>query len=699
MRTNDIAAAPESPAETAAAAKSLMKIHLIFRLVAPLLVLLTGFAAMAAARQAHHITMPDSFAFRSGDDLRWASPEFDDHDWQHFATGAFPRQQWQEIGWFRYWIEIDSARIEESVGVQLGVFGACEFYLDGKLQFAVGEVGSSAASERLQNVRVFRTIALPAGAGTASTRHLVAIRYGNHLLSTMEWGGRSPGFFFQFSDDLDALIEARYQRNRLATAHQMLLTGIFVTFALLHGLIYYYYPRWRAHLYYAGLAASGALLVFLDLQDIFVTDPLQEIWLLRFTLVGGTLLMIFALRFTHQIVYERNTILFKFFFVVGILLTLTGWLQPYRMNTVLTFFWLIAVLELVRSIVSGYWQSTSKPMEGSNILALGALPLCIAGAYQFLIGLGVLPQLWDFAAFPTPYYAMCILMLAMSIFLARSYARSHRDLEAQLEQVRMLSEQTVQQEVERAKLASENERKSRELEEARQLQLSMLPKTVPSVPGLELAVHMQTATEVGGDYYDFRVDGNGGLTLAIGDATGHGLQAGTMVAASKSLFNALAHEPEPAQILRKASHALKAMGFRSRFMAMTIAKFDGRHMRVAAAGMPFIQIYRTGQARIISLELKGMPLGSFPDFDYDSSEQFLHPGDALLFMSDGFSELMNRSGEMFGDERIRSRFAELAELPARQIIDGLLQSGFEWAEGKVPHDDITFIVVKVTGDG
>lgn len=661
--------------------------------------LLFANAAMVHAQEARHISLPDSFAFRNGDDLRWASPEFDDSDWQRLAIGTFPHQQWQEIGWFRYWIEVDSARTGKSVGVQLGVFGACEFYLDGKLQFTAGKVGRSASSEQVQNSRIFRTITLPPPTGTASTRHLVAIRYSNHLLSRMEWGGRSAGFGFRFTDNLDALIEARYQRNRLATMHQMLLTGIFVTFALLHGLIYYYYPKWPAHLYYAGLAASGALLVFLNLQDIFVADPLQQIWLLRFTLVAGTLLMIFSLRFTHQLIYERNTTVFKFFLVVGALLTFAGWLQPYRMNTVLTIFWLIAVLELVRAIVSGYLQKTGTPLEGSNILALGALPLCIAGAYQFLIGLGVLPQLWDFAAFPTPYYAMCILMLAMSVFLARSYARSHRDLEAQLERVRTLSEQTVQQEVERTKLAAENERKSRELEDARQLQLSMLPKTVPDLPGLELAVHMQTATEVGGDYYDFRVDDGGALTLAVGDATGHGLQAGTMVAASKSLFNALAHEPEPSQILSKASHALKAMGFRSRFMAMTIAKFDGRHMRIAAAGMPFTQLYRAGQDRLISLELKGMPLGSFPDFNYDSSEHLLKAGDALLFMSDGLSELMNRQGEMFGDERIRARFAELARLPAQQIIDGLLQSGFEWAEGKVPHDDVTFVVVKVTGEG
>ncbi|MCB0750991.1 MAG: hypothetical protein KDC52_05920, partial [Ignavibacteriae bacterium] len=74
----------------------------------------------------------------------------------------------------------------------------------------------------------------------------------------------------------------------------------------------------------------------------------------------------------------------------------------------------------------------------------------------------------------------------------------------------------------RAKLAeAENERKTAELEEARQLQLSMLPKDLPNLPNLDISVYMQTATEVGGDYYDFNVGIDGTLTVVIGDATGH----------------------------------------------------------------------------------------------------------------------------------------------------------------------------------
>jgi len=84
-------------------------------------------------------------------------------------------------------------------------------------------------------------------------------------------------------------------------------------------------------------------------------------------------------------------------------------------------------------------------------------------------------------------------------------------------------------------IQAENERKTKELDEARQLQLSMLPKELPNLPNLDIAVYMQTATEVGGDYYDFQVGLDGTLTTIIGDATGHGMKAGTVVTITKRL--------------------------------------------------------------------------------------------------------------------------------------------------------------------
>ena len=119
-----------------------------------------------------------------------------------------------------------------------------------------------------------------------------------------------------------------------------------------------------------------------------------------------------------------------------------------------------------------------------------------------------------------------------------------------------------------------------------------LPKSVPQLPHVEIAALMKTATEVGGDYYDFHVGADGALTIAIGDATGHGLKAGTVVAARKGLFKHRAGQADLVATLAQTSRALKQMNLRSLFMALTLVKLNGDHLQCSVAGMPPILIYR-----------------------------------------------------------------------------------------------------------
>jgi serine phosphatase RsbU (regulator of sigma subunit) len=286
--------------------------------------------------------------------------------------------------------------------------------------------------------------------------------------------------------------------------------------------------------------------------------------------------------------------------------------------------------------------------DDSWIILIGILPFTVTSIYKALSKLGVVPELWDFISFPYTYYSLLIVLVSMSVFLARNFAKTNKDLEIQLEQVKALSEKTLQQEIEKTKLEAENERKTQELEEARKLQLSMLPKEIPQSINYEVAVYMQTATEVGGDYYDFHIDNNNTLTIAVGDATGHGMQAGTMVAASKSLFKAKAVNPDPSLILKESSNALKEMGFSLMFMAMTVAKLSKDKIILSSAGMPFTLLYRAEQNEVEELEVKGMPMGSMKNFPYKSEEINVDPGDVILFMSDGFPELFNENNDMLG---------------------------------------------------
>jgi len=254
---------------------------------------------------------------------------------------------------------------------------------------------------------------------------------------------------------------------------------------------------------------------------------------------------------------------------------------------------------------------------------------------------------------------------------------------------------------------AELERKSLELEEARRFQLSLLPRCLPDHPGLELAVAMTTATEVGGDFYDFCPgdDGaNGGgpvLTVAVGDATGHGARAGTMVTVVKSLLIADAGQSGPAEFLRSSNRAIRRMELQRMAMALCMARFDGRRLTVASAGMPPVLVHRGGgngsagdRMEVEEIALPGMPLGGL-DETYRESTLELAPGDTVLLMSDGLPELPNRSGDPLGYVAVRERFARVAGRSPEEIIRALEETANAWAGDATPADDMTFVVARV----
>ena len=240
----------------------------------------------------------------------------------------------------------------------------------------------------------------------------------------------------------------------------------------------------------------------------------------------------------------------------------------------------------------------------------------------------------------------------------------------------------------------ENERKTRELEEARKLQLSMLPKSVPQLPHLEIAVYMKTATEVGGDYYDFSIAKEGTLNIVLGDATGHGMQAGTVVTLMKGFFSSDSSRMDIPSFFSQSSASLKNIQLGRMMMALTLLKIKDNRMIFSNAGMPPVYIYRRDPDDVEEIMFNDMPLGAMKAFEYQVREEEMARGDTVLLLSDGLPELKNGTGEMFEYERIRSHFEQVARRSPQDIIDQLVQAGEDWTNGTDLEDDITLMAIK-----
>lgn len=245
-------------------------------------------------------------------------------------------------------------------------------------------------------------------------------------------------------------------------------------------------------------------------------------------------------------------------------------------------------------------------------------------------------------------------------------------------------------------LELENRRQNEELERARELQLSMLPQHLPNLPGLEVSACMQTATEVGGDYYDFHLDSNGTLTLAIGDATGHGMAAGVVVTATKSLFHNLAGDDCLVTILQNASASIKKMGFPKLYMALSLIRIENQTVEIVGAGLPPALHYRAAENHVTTIALKGLPLGGPGQYPYQVNRVPFHSGDTLVFMTDGFPEWFNPQGQILGYEKAKEMMAEIAHQSPEAIRDHFLDVGKAWAKQHPIEDDITLMILKAT---
>lgn len=250
-------------------------------------------------------------------------------------------------------------------------------------------------------------------------------------------------------------------------------------------------------------------------------------------------------------------------------------------------------------------------------------------------------------------------------------------------------------ELESRAVKAENERKTKELEEARALQLSMLPKELPQLPHLDIAVYMQTATEVGGDYYDFHVSMDGTLTVVIGDATGHGMKAGTMVTTAKTLFKSFASNPDILFSFHEFTRCIKEMNYGKLSMCMTMLKINGNKLKISTAGMPPSFIFRHDTKVVEEHLFKAMPLGTMDKFPYEIKDTTLNPGDTILLLSDGLPELKNNADEMYGYQRIRNGFENVADKAPEEIVSYLKNEGAGWVNHAAPDDDVTFVVLKM----
>jgi phosphoserine phosphatase RsbU/P len=250
----------------------------------------------------------------------------------------------------------------------------------------------------------------------------------------------------------------------------------------------------------------------------------------------------------------------------------------------------------------------------------------------------------------------------------------------------------------RAQLASQLLALNTELEMARQIQLSILPHSIPRLADLDIAAHYLPMTSVAGDFYDFIQIDDKHIGILIADVSGHGLPSALIASMLQvALTGQTAHAPEPGKVLVGLNRAFCGK-FTYNFVtaAYVYVDLENNLMRYAGAGHPPMLQWRNSTGKATQVLENGLVLGIIEEASYEALEFLLEPGDRYVLCTDGILEAANSAQEQFGADRLMSFMKNHKHLEAEPFSQTLLDDLAGWSNQAVDQgqqDDITLLVI------
>ena len=240
-----------------------------------------------------------------------------------------------------------------------------------------------------------------------------------------------------------------------------------------------------------------------------------------------------------------------------------------------------------------------------------------------------------------------------------------------------------------------------ELTVVAEIQRSLLPVKLPTIPTLQFAVHYQTCRRAGGDYYDFFQLPGDKWGILIADVSGHGTPAAVIMAILHTIAHTYPHTPDrPGEFLNHLNRHLceRNAATTTNFATAFYGVYDprGRTIVYSSAGHHPPRIKHCSQDRISSLDgAQSLPLGVMTETTFTEHEQSLDPGDQIIFFTDGITEAMDGDHRMFGLERLDQILGDCSQ-DADGLINSVITAVEQFTDGLPAEDDRTLLVGKIS---
>ena len=688
-------------------------------------------------RELPAVQLKKFWKYHKGDDMKWADSSFDDSKWDTINPSLdfkkMPEGTFENIGWFRLHLEVDTQLVNQTLGLMITQAGASEIYLDGKLLHAFGTIDR----KNLENEERYDPQKLPIDIRFEKTKkHLLAIRYA-HAVAVKNFKSRginNPGFDIYIGRLYDNIV-FRYNGSVFSAAIFIFYSTFFIALSFMHLLFFLFYRTNKSNLYYSIFAAAmGLFFVWLFMKtDFLYPDTMNTMDYIFPSMYDFYMPALLAM--LYSIFNKKLPKIFWIWFVLAAVdfsFNLLNIEAPYLTPAV---FLLLSIEALRIIVVSLFKKRDGAWIIGSGVIIMIAFFMIFTIISMFGMNMHFGGSSWGSLILGIlAIYATLSIPISMSIYLAREFSRTSKSLTKKLIEVENLSAQTISQEKEKQEILSKQkenleiqvtertkevvqqkkviEEKNKDITDsinyAKRIQDAILPSEEQIKKMLpESFVLFKPKDIVSGDFYFFAEVENKVVAAAV-DCTGHGVPGAVMSMVGHNHLKKIVYEQktiDTSKILdelhKQVLHSL------NRDITKRDSK-DGMDVAIVSIDKQKREVQFSGAVRPLYYfvngnfnEVKGerysiagvKEIGSAP---YASTTISVTEPTTFYLFSDGFAD---QFGGKDGKKLMSKHFRELLSSiqnksmsEQKTFLDNFIE---DWKSGREQMDDVMVIGIKI----
>lgn len=666
--------------------------------------------------------------YQPGDDLKFSDIALNASSWKTFKTNfnldSISYKDFPGIGWFRLHLRIDSSLINKPLALIIQQDGASEIYLDNELIVKYGEISMSDTTKEVRYNPQRKPLVFQF---KDSVNHIISVRYAHHLawLFYKKYQVEYPGFSLSIQQPNDAFDE-KYSQSIGLLIIFLFFFIICITLAFLHFLLFLFNRSQKSNLYYSIFVGGfGIVFLWLLLTQLFFNNDFNTSFSYHMTNVHVIYLVALA-ALVYSFYYDKMP---KIFYVI--LLLAAGVLVLHYSHILENEPWFILLGLVVIETFRVTFLAIKKKRKGAWIIGIGIIAFISYFLVIIIISMmNVNLSFSDgdvkgllFGLLST--YGTLSIPISMSIYLARDFAHTSKNLKLQLKQVEALSAKTLEQEKEKqqilsrqkedlekqvaertAELAQKNKDITDSISYAQRIQKAILPsEEIIQQFFPNSFIYFRPKDIVSGDFYWFH-EANDKLLFAVADCTGHGVPGAFMsMLGSEKLTEAASNTGDVSEILTILNKSVKktlkqddSANSTRDGMDIAICSFnkESNSLSYAGANRP-LWIIKNNSSDLIEIKATKTSIGGLTSETqyFENHKLELDKGDSIYLCSDGYADQFSQSNKKLMTKKFKDFLTSIQKFSMKEQKAALDKFFLEWKGNMEQTDDVLVIGIKI----